>query len=140
MNKEPTIDLFAANYKNFSFLNKEDTKKQYEENLNRCKNAIETLPFFQALEKERHERFIELVNLCNLLAFHTGAEISLSVHHEYKYASVIIYKDLLDFRNKATAILAAVCSASSFISIEAVEENGLKTVLFLLFSFEDNRI
>ena len=140
MNTEQTIDLFSTNYKNFSSLNAEDSAKQFEENLNLCKNTIEKNPFFQSLEEEKRQRFIHLANTCHLLAYQTQAELSISLHPTQKQASVIILEKCLHFYHEFKNLLSALLSSATAVSIEAVEENGPKTVFFILFSFDEEYI
>ena len=140
MNAEQTIDLFSADYKNIFSLGAEDAAKQFDETINLCKTAIEEHPFFQSLEEEEREHFIYLASLSHLLAYQTQAELSISLHPTQKQASVIILEKCLHFYHEFSSILSALLSSATTVSIEAVEENGPKTVFFILFSFDKKNI
>jgi hypothetical protein len=140
MNAEQIIDLFSTDYKNIFSLGAEEAARQFDETINLCKNVIEEHPFFQSLEEEKRERFIHLANICHLLAYQTQAELSISLHPAQKQASVIILEKYLHFYHEFSAILSALLSSATSVSIEAVEENGPKTVFFILFSFDEKNI
>lgn len=139
MGEYPTIDFFAADYQKCATMGKEEKLEYINEQYSRCVELFSKDPFLKSFDEKKTKLFADFLFACNMLAAVTYTEISVAFHPNSNESSVILLGKKFDCGEYATAFLLTIACICKSISIEAIEDEGGKTMIFIVYSFDSQK-
>ena len=139
MGEYSTIDFFAADYQKCATMSAEEKREYINEQYLHCSELFSKELFLKKFSEKKIKLFADFLFACNMLAAVTHTEISVAFHPNSNEASVILLGKRFDCGEYATVFLNAIVCICKTISIDAVEDEGGKTMIFIVYSFDSQK-
>ena len=125
--------VLELDYKRNTLSTREALLERMKRDAQSFQRVLNEDPTLYRLSEERRPLFSAFFFGCHLLAAQSYGELSLAVNDDAREADVVIVAEKVDLMPEVAAMICASMTDSKTVSIEPVEEDGLKLVFYLRY-------